>query len=176
MLKRLRTGETSRTEENEIEFFGCHDGYPFSASQNKRDTHSIELIPPLHFLQMLYRTLADFVIVIHFVFIAFAVAGAALLLVRRVPRWIAFVHLACAVWASYVMFSGRICPLTPLENYLRRVGGESGYSQSFIERYLFSVIYPDGLTRELQIALGAGVILLNAFIYCFVVFRWPRGK
>jgi Protein of Unknown function (DUF2784) len=124
---------------------------------------------------MLYRTLADFVIVIHFVFIAFAVAGAALLLVRRVPRWFAFVHLACATWASYVMFSGRVCPLTPLEIYLRRLGGEAGYSQSFVERYLFSVIYPDGLTREIQMALGVGVLLLNVLIYALVVFRW-RGS
>jgi Protein of Unknown function (DUF2784) len=119
---------------------------------------------------MFHRALADIVIVIHFAFIAFAVMGAALLLIRRVPRWIAFVHVACAAWASYVMFSGRICPLTPLENYLRRLGGEAGYSQSFIERYLFGVIYPEGLTREVQMALGLGVVVLNFLIY-FVVLR-----
>jgi hypothetical protein len=125
---------------------------------------------------MLYRLLADLVIAIHFAFIVFAVAGAALLLFRSVPRWIAFVHIACAAWASYVMFSGRICPLTPLENYLRELGGENGYAQSFIERYLLGVIYPEGLTREIQIALGISVLLLNVLIYCFVVFRWRRGK
>lgn len=120
---------------------------------------------------MLYRTLADLVIVVHFAFIAFAVVGASLLLLRRVPRWIAVVHLACAAWASYVMFSGRICPLTPLENYLRGLGGEAGYSQSFIERYLFSVIYPDGLTRDIQIALGIGVAVLNVVVYGCVILR-----
>jgi hypothetical protein len=125
---------------------------------------------------MLYRLLADLVIAIHFAFIVFAVAGAALLLFRSVPRWIAFVHIACAAWASYVMFSGRICPLTPLENNLRELGGENGYAQSFIERYLLGVIYPEGLTREIQIALGISVLLLNVLIYCFVVFRWRRGK
>jgi Protein of Unknown function (DUF2784) len=120
---------------------------------------------------MLYRALADLVIVIHFAFIAFAVAGAALLLARRMPRWIAAAHLTCAAWASYVMFSGRICPLTPLENYLRSAGGEAGYTQSFIERYLFSVIYPDGLTRDIQTALGVAVVVLNAVIYSIVVLR-----
>jgi hypothetical protein len=120
---------------------------------------------------VIYRWFADLVIVIHFAFIAFAVVGAALLLVKRVPRWFAFVHLACATWASYVMFTGRICPLTPLENHLRRLGGEAGYSEGFIERYLLGVIYPDGLTREIQIALGVGVLVLNVLIYSYVVFR-----
>jgi Protein of Unknown function (DUF2784) len=63
-------------------------------------------------IPMLYRALADLVIVVHFAFIAFAVAGAALLLIRRLPRWFALTHIACSAWASYVMFSGRICPLT----------------------------------------------------------------
>jgi hypothetical protein len=117
---------------------------------------------------MMYRLLADLVIAIHFAFIVFAVFGALLLLWRRMPRWFALMHLAAAAWASYVMFNGRICPLTPLENTLRQLGGEAGYSESFIERYLFAVIYPDGLTREIQIALGIGVVLLNAAIYTFV--------
>lgn len=125
---------------------------------------------------MTYRLLADLTIIIHFAFIAFAVVGSALLLVKRAPRWIAFVHLGCATWASYVMFTGRICPLTPLENHLRRLGGEAGYSQSFIERYLFNVIYPDGLTREFQMALGVGVLLLNVLIYGVVVFLWRRRE
>ncbi len=125
-------------------------------------------------MPMFYRFLADLVIVFHFAFIAFAVAGAALLLIRRVSRWVMWVHLVCAAWASYVMFSGRICPLTPLENYLRHLGGESGYSQSFIERYLFGVIYPEGLTREVQIALGVGVAGLNFLIYALVVLRAKR--
>lgn len=124
---------------------------------------------------MLYRVFADIVLVAHFAFIVFAVAGAALLLFRRVPRWLGIVHVAAATWSSYVMFSGRICPLTPLENTLRRLGGEGGYDSSFIERYLLAVIYPDGLTRELQISLGAGVVLLNALIYAFVLLRALRG-
>ncbi len=123
---------------------------------------------------MLYRTLADLVIIVHFAFIAFAVAGAALLLWQRVPRLFAVVHLACAAWASFVMFSGRICPLTPLENYFRRLGGEAGYTGGFIERYLLGLIYPAGLTREVQIALGASVVALNVAIYWIVISRRKR--
>ena len=123
---------------------------------------------------MIYRLLADAVLVIHFAFIAFAVVGASLLLWRCVPRWVMFIHLACAAWASYVMFSGRICPLTPLENYLRKLGGEAGYSGGFIERYLLSIIYPAGITREFQTALGISVLLINFAIYAVVIYRWKK--
>jgi hypothetical protein len=125
---------------------------------------------------MIYRLLADFVIALHFAFIAFAVVGALLLLWKRVPRWLAYVHLAAVAWASYVMFSGRICPLTPLENHLRRLGGESGYTESFIEQYLFAVIYPEGLTREIQIALGIGVALLNLSLYAWIFFLYRQRR
>ena len=120
---------------------------------------------------MLYRFLADAVIVLHFAFIAFAVMGAAFLLWRRIPRWFAIVHLGAAAWASYVMFSGRICPLTPLENHLRTLGGEAGYSGGFIERYVIAIIYPSGLTRNTQILLGVGVLVINVAIYAYVVLR-----
>jgi hypothetical protein len=125
---------------------------------------------------MLYRLLADAVLVTHFGFIAFAVIGAALLLWQRTPRWVALMHLACAAWASYVMFSGRICPLTPLENHLRKLGGEAGYSGGFIERYLLSIIYPAGITREFQIVLGISVLLINFAIYAWVIYRWKNNS
>jgi Protein of Unknown function (DUF2784) len=125
---------------------------------------------------MLYRLLADAVLVTHFGFIAFAVIGAALLIWQRISRWVALMHLACAAWASYVMFSGRICPLTPLENHLRKLGGEAGYSGGFIERYLLSIIYPAGITREFQIVLGISVLLINFAIYAWVIYRWKNNS
>ncbi len=124
---------------------------------------------------MIFRILADVVIVVHFAFIVFAVAGAMLLLIRPLRRWIAVMHVGCAAWASYVMFSGRICPLTPLENHFRRLSGDAGYEGSFIERYLLSVIYPEGLTRDVQIALGLGVVLVNAICYAIVWKRYKAG-
>jgi hypothetical protein len=94
-----------------------------------------------------YRLLADLVVVVHLGFVAFVVAGG--LLVLRWPR-LAWAHLPCAVWGALIEFAGWVCPLTPLENDLRRLGGEAGYEGGFVERYLTSVLYPHGLTRTHQ--------------------------
>ncbi len=114
--------------------------------------------------------LADLVVVVHFLFIAF-VAGGALLLFRW-PR-VAWVHLPAAAWGVFVEWSGRICPLTPLENALRRAAGEAGYGGGFVERYLLPVIYPAGLTPVVQLWLGAFVLVLNVGIYAV---WWRRRK
>ncbi|CAG2133036.1 hypothetical protein LMG31506_01146 [Cupriavidus yeoncheonensis] len=106
--------------------------------------------------------LADLVVVIHFLFIAFVAGGA--LLMFRWPR-VAWVHLPAAAWGVFVEWSGRICPLTPLENALRRAAGEAGYGGGFVERYLLPVIYPAGLTTGIQLWLGTFVLLLNVVIY-----------
>ena len=111
---------------------------------------------------MTYRILADAVLVLHFAFIAFALLGG--LLVVRWPR-LAWVHLPAAAWAAGIAFFGGICPLTPLENRLRVAGGETGYEGGFIEHQLEALIYPDWLTREIQVALGAVVLAINIFAY-----------
>ncbi len=117
---------------------------------------------------MIYNILADLVVLIHFLFIVFAVGGAILALKWR---WVIYVHLLCAAWAALIMMGGWICPLTPLENSLRRSAGEAGYSDGFIEHYLIPIIYPAGLTREIQIWLGVGVVLVNILLYGFVLYR-----
>jgi len=109
-----------------------------------------------------YRILADAVLVLHFAFIAFALLGG--LLVVRWPR-LAWVHLPAAAWAAGIAFFGGICPLTPLENRLRVAGGETGYEGGFIEHQLEALIYPDWLTREIQVALGAVVLVINLYAY-----------
>lgn len=111
------------------------------------------------------RLLADAVLVLHGLFIVFVLIGA--IGVARWPR-LAWVHLAAVAWAVYVAAAGRICPLTPIENALRRSAGEAGYSGGFIEHYLLAVIYPDGLTRGVQIGLGVFVLALNVALYA----RW----
>jgi hypothetical protein len=115
---------------------------------------------------MLYRLLADAVVVLHLGFVGFVVLGG--LLALRWPR-AAWVHLPAAVWGVWVEFTGRICPLTPLEGWLRRQGGGAGYSASFVEHYVLPVLYPAALTRELQWALGGIVIAVNAAVYAAVL-------
>jgi Protein of Unknown function (DUF2784) len=115
---------------------------------------------------MLARMLADAVLLIHGIFILFAVFGGVWVNWRqpiREPRLIA--HLACAAWAATVVIMGYTCPLTPLEQQLRIAAGQQGYETSFIEHYLLSAIYPDGLTRPIQIALGVGVVVINVLAY-----------
>ena len=117
---------------------------------------------------MLYRALADVVLVVHFAFILFVLGGGYLAI--RWPR-IAWAHVPAALWGVAIELRGWICPLTPLENHLRRLGGGTAYSGGFIERYLLPLIYPPGLTRETQYVLGAVVVLLNVVAYAIVVRR-----
>lgn len=114
----------------------------------------------------MYGILAGAVIVAHFLFIAFVAAGG--LLVWRWPR-LAWVHLPVVVWGVVVELTGWICPLTPLENHLRRLGGSYSYSGGFIEQYLIPVIYPANLTDATQYILGGLVISVNLLIYVIII-------
>jgi hypothetical protein len=111
---------------------------------------------------MAYRVLADLVVVLHLAFVAFVVLGG--LLVLRWPR-LAWVHVPAALWGAMISFGGWVCPLTPLENLLRRLGGEAGYAGGFVERYLLGVLYPEGLTPGVQVALGVLVLVVNGAVY-----------
>ena len=111
---------------------------------------------------MTYRLLANAVVLVHALFIVFIVAGG--LLVFRWPR-VVWVHVPLAIWGVLVEWMGWVCPLTPLENRFRRMAGQAGYGQGFIEHYIIPVVYPEGLTRTVQWVLGAAVLLLNAGIY-----------
>ena len=117
---------------------------------------------------MFYSLLADLVMLLHFAFILFAVLGA--LLVARWPRLI-WLHLPTVLWAIGIEFSGSICPLTPLENRLRALGGDAGYSESFIQHYIGALIYPDGITPAIGIVLGMAVLLINLGIYTWIIIR-----
>lgn len=117
---------------------------------------------------MLTRFAADAVLVIHLAFILFALLGAALALRWR---WIPWLHLPAAGWAFFVELTGRICPLTGLENRLRAAAGQAGFEGGFIEHYLLPVIYPAGLTRDVQHVLAVVVLLTNLAIYAWVVAR-----
>ena len=117
---------------------------------------------------MLYRGAADLVLVAHLAFVAFVAVGGLLVL-----RWrrLAWIHVPVALWGMAIAYIGFICPLTPLENQLRRLGGEAGYHGGFIEHYVTAALYPAGLTREAQLVLGALVLALNLAVYWRVLVR-----
>ena len=119
---------------------------------------------------MSYRLLADLVLVVHAAFVVFVMLGG--LAVLRWPR-LAWVHLPVVIWGAGIEFAGGICPLTPLENHWRRLAGEQGYAGGFVEHYVMAALYPEGLTRGLQIALGLAVLAVNAAVYVRV---WSRTK
>lgn len=115
---------------------------------------------------MPYHLLANLVMLLHFGFILFAVLGA--LLVARWPR-LAWLHLPAALWAVAIEFYGGVCPLTPLENWLRAKGGAAGYEESFIEHYLGAIIYPGEFPATLGIMLGLGVLIINLALYAWII-------
>jgi len=116
---------------------------------------------------------ADAVLLLHLGFIVFVALG--VLLVFR-WRWVACLHIPCAVWGALIELAGWVCPLTPLENRLRVAAGSSGYGGGFIDHYITSIVYPAGLTREVQLALGLGVIAINLCAYGFVALRSQRAR
>jgi len=120
---------------------------------------------------MWYRLLADAVLIVHLAFIVFVALGG--LLVLHWPR-LAWVHLPAIAWGAWIEFSGWICPLTPLEIGLRARGGETTYTGGFIEHYITRLIYPEGLDRRHQIVLGALVLVVNAGIYAWLLWRRRR--
>lgn len=117
-----------------------------------------------------YQFLADLVVVIHLVFVIFVVIGAMTTIWWRRIIWL---HVPAVLWAVWIEITGGICPLTPLENRLRLKAGLVGYPGDFVENYLLPVLYPAGLTRRMQILLGAIVIVINVTIYAYI---WNRGK
>jgi hypothetical protein len=111
---------------------------------------------------VIWRALADLVLLLHLCFVLFVILGGALAL-----RWppLAAVHIPVALYGALIEFAGFVCPLTPLENSFRRRGGEAGYQGGFIDHYVTATIYPEGLTRTAQLVLGVAVLVINGVVY-----------
>ena len=118
-----------------------------------------------------YRVLADVLVLCHLAFIVFAVAGSLLL---RWRSWVAWVHAPAVGWAALVELAGWRCPLTPWEQRLRLLGGLEGYEGDFVGHYILPIVYPAALTREIQLAMGVGVAVLNGAVYGYWLGR--RGR
>ena len=120
-----------------------------------------------------YRLLIDLIVTLHLAFVVFTALGG-LLALRW--RWFPWLHLPAAAWGGFVEATGRICPLTPLENWLRSAAGGSAYEGDFIEHYLLPIVYPPSLTREIQLTLAALLLVVNGAIYLTVWHRWKRVR
>jgi len=117
---------------------------------------------------VIYRILADCVVIVHLLFIVFALLGGLLVIWRS---YLVFVHFPAAIWVFVISFKGWICPLTPLENQLRHAAGTEGYTGGFVEHYIIPIIYPAALNFNLQIVFGIVAVVINLGIYSFVYYK-----
>ena len=120
---------------------------------------------------MSYRLAADVLVAAHFGFVLFVLLGGLLALRWRRLLW---AHLPAALWGIAIEFTGWVCPRTPLENHFRRQAGEEGYSGGFIAHHLLPALYPAGMTRGDQIALGVFALVVNVLVYWRVFARSRR--
>ncbi len=121
----------------------------------------------------IYAFLADAVVVLHLLFVVFACLGG--VLVFRFA-WLKWLHIPAFLWAGYIEITGGICPLTPLENRLRFLSTEPMYATSFIERYVWNLLYPAELSHGLQVTLGVGLIVINLAVYAVVLTHYRRSQ
>ena len=121
---------------------------------------------------VLYRLAADLLVLLHLLFILFVIAGG---FAAFKWWWMALVHVPAAIWGVLIEYRGWICPLTPLENRLRQLAGDQGYTEGFIEHYVLQLVYPPGLTRDLQMTLGTIVVVINVLVYGVLLYRLSRN-
>ena len=113
----------------------------------------------------MHELAADIILIIHFLFILFVIFGALLFFVAKK---IVFIHIPAIIWGSYIDLTHSICPLTYLENWFLHKANLTTYSEGFIQNYLVPIVYPMNLTKDLQIFLGIGLIVINIVIYAFI--------
>ena len=122
---------------------------------------------------MLFRIMADFLVVVHAGFVVFVVLGGFLAL--KWPR-AAWFHVPGCLWGALIEFQGWICPLTPLEKWLRTEAGQAGYSGGFIQHYLVPLLYPAGLTEGMATFLGLFVVVVNVAVYACVIYAYKQRR
>jgi hypothetical protein len=130
-------------------------------------------IAPGYDIPMFFQLAADLLVIVHFLFIIFVVTGGFLVL-----KWrqMLYLHIPAAIWGALIEFQGWICPLTPLEQHFRQAGGQLVYSGGFVEHYVEPIVYPAGLTREMQIFFGIVVIAINLMTYGWLLIGLKRDK
>jgi hypothetical protein len=121
----------------------------------------------------MHELAADIILIIHFAFILFVVFGALLFFVAKK---IVFIHIPAIIWGSYIELTNSICPLTYLENWLLQKANLTTYSEGFIQYYLVPIVYPTNLTKDIQIYLGIGLIVINIVIYAFIFGKMKKNS
>ncbi len=116
----------------------------------------------------MYEFLATLTLIIHFLFIIFVIFGALLFFIKR---WILYFHIPAFLYGVYMELTQSICPLTYIENYFLTKANLASYSTSFIQNYLYAIIYPINLTKEIQISLAIALLIINGIIYGFIIKR-----
>ena len=116
----------------------------------------------------MYEFLATLTLIIHFLFIIFVILGALLFFIKP---WILYFHILAFLYGVYVELTQSICPLTYIENYFLTKANLASYSTSFIQNYLYAIIYPINLTKEIQISLAIALLIINGIIYRFIIKR-----
>lgn len=122
---------------------------------------------------MIAGLVADIIVLAHLGFILFVALGGIL-----VVKWgkVAFLHLPCALWGMLIAWGGWICPLTPLEMHFRQLAGQAGYTGRFVDHYVMPIVYPEGLTRGMQIAFGVTILTVNLLVYARVLVKRTRRR
>ena len=115
-----------------------------------------------------FGLLADVVVLAHMGFVLFVVLGGLAVYWRP---WVLWLHVPAVLWGVGIEWAGAVCPLTLVENWLRNQAGEDAYTGDFIQQYLLPTLYPAGLTREIQIMLGAAALTINIAVYFWL---WRR--
>ena len=124
-------------------------------------------------MEIAFSNFAEFIVFLHLGFVLFVILGGLLVLKWK---WVMWVHLPAAMWGALIECTGWICPLTPLENWLRELGRGQEYQSSFVDHYVLPLLYPGNVTRDTQIILGLLVVLVNVGIYALVYYRHNKIK
>ena len=120
----------------------------------------------------MYEFAANLTLIVHFAFIIFVVFGALLFFVSTK---IIYVHVPALIWGIYIEITHSVCPLTHLENWFLQKANLTTYSEGFIQNYLASIVYPTNLSKDLQIYLGIGLIVINMIFYGFIISKLKKS-
>jgi hypothetical protein len=126
---------------------------------------------------MLYKIIADIIVVLHFIWIIFMLLGLFLTIYgfyrKEFFDWWVFrtLHLSGILFVGIITALRRFCPLTILENLSRaRYSPDSTYPGSFIVHYIENLVYPDVNQTLLRIC----TVFVTLFIFVVFVIKPPK--